>query len=431
MDYEVSNETALADNPENKSLNGLMYVMPQSLSSSSNKTFIRQQSQRTEYKEQGTIVFDMNTGSSYIDPANCFLYFNVYTDSAADVTTNTNYSPLKEEISALALINEVHIHAKSGIELDRIQECNQYNATRHILECGKEHRDGWSRIWGGGPWIGGHAPIQSQIGNENTPTRICLPMSLISGLFRPTIKGMKMPPGLLSGARIEITLEEFGRAFSEDVGTAAATTYIVTDPVIICLAHTLNDSSQAVLNEQSVTNGLEYTYPRAFTAVEPSTSNSVNIQVKKAVSQGMRAFAVPVASLEYNDRASDSFYSSLIYDKYQFRVGTHFYPQQRIDSLVEGYLTTTNIYNKAYVSSWDPPALSYEDYAGATTQNYIQGAAFESDALLNISGCPINNSQTLSLESTVQAGGAEFRWYMFLEYTACARSFLTNVEVKI
>jgi hypothetical protein len=121
-------------------------------------------------------------------------------------------------------------------------------------------------------------------------------MKVISGLFEPTVKGQKMPPGLLSGARIEITLEEFGRAFGAAVGGHNATTYVVDNPIIVCLAHELNDNSQRVLNEESVENGLEYTYTRVFTTVEPTAASSVNIQIKKAVAQGLRAFAVPVAS---------------------------------------------------------------------------------------------------------------------------------------
>lgn len=428
-DFETKVETQIADNPEIQAKNGLLYVMPQSLSSTVNRTFIRQQSQRQTYLPGQTMVFDMNTGSRYIDPDNSFLYFDIFTDSATDKTLNVNYSPLKESVGALALIEEVHIHAKSGIELDRIQECNQYSYTKNLLKNGKDHYNDWARVWGGGDWIAGHAPLNGQIGGA-TRTRVCLPMKLISGLFEPVIKGMKMPPGLLSGARIEITLESFGRAFSADVGASVATTYTVENPVIICMAHEMTDNTQATLNEVSVENGLEYTYCRCFTAVEPSTSNNINIQIKKAVSQGLRAFAVPVKSADYEARNADSFWSDLPFTNYQWRVGSLFYPQQRVDSHIEGYITTTSIYDKGRVSGWNPPAISYDDYAGVAP-NFIQAAGFEQDSTINLAGCPINNSQNLTLESSVNTGGDEYRWQLFLEYIAVARSYLTNVEVKI
>lgn len=428
-DFEVKAETELAENPEVQAKNGLLYVMPQSLSSTVDKTFIRQQAQRQTYLPGQTMVFDMNTGSRYIDPDNCFLYLDVFTDSPTDKTLDTNYTPLREQVGALALIEEIHIHAKSGIELDRIQEVNQYAYTRALLRDGRDHYNDWARIWGGGEWVATHAPINGQIGST-TRTRVCLPMKLLSGLFDPVVKGMKMPPGLLSGARIEITLESFARAFSSDVGASAATTYTVENPIIICMSHELNDNSQSVLNETSVENGLEYTYCRAFTAVQPSNSNNVNIQIKKAVSQGLRAFAVPIKSTSYENRAEDAFWSDLSFNNYQYRVGSNFFPQQRIDSAIEGYLTTTSIYNKGRVSDWNPPALNFDEYAGAAP-NYIQGAGFETDSAINLSGIPINNSATCTIESTVNAGGNEYRWMVFLEYVAVARSYLTNVEVKI
>ena len=109
----------------------------------------------------------------------------------------------------------------------------------------------------------GVAPKNAQCGSVGT--RVAIPLKVISGLFEPTVKGMKMPPGLISGARVEITLEKFARAFgplvkpSGDTTSTSATTYSVNNPIIICLAHELSDNSQMVLNEESVENGLEYT----------------------------------------------------------------------------------------------------------------------------------------------------------------------------
>jgi len=199
-----------------------------------------------------------------------------------------------------------------------------------------------------------------------------------------------MPPGLLSGARIEITLEEFGRAFGAAVGGHGATTYTVENPQIVCLAHELSDNSQRVLNEESVENGLEYTYTRVFTTVEPSTSNTVNIQVKKAVSQGLRAFAVPIpAASVATQNEDDSFRSDLPFTRYQYRIGSSFYPQQKIDTLAEGFWTTLNLYNKSPASSWFSSALSYDEYTYGglpNGPNLIMGAGFETDQRLNLTG---------------------------------------------
>lgn len=431
MDFEVKTEAELAANEEVQAKNGLLYVMPQSLSSSTNKTFIRQQAQRASYPAGETITFDMNTGSRYIDPENCMLMFNVETDG--DAQTAANYIPFKGDVGAVSLMKHLTIHAKSGVELERLQECNQYSYTRAKLLENSDYWDKWSALWGAGLKADGTNKAQAKCGS--TPLKVAIPMNVISGLFRPTVKGMKMPPGLISGARIEITTEAFVRAFGDDVGTHDnSTTYTITNPIIVCLAHELGDNSQRILNEVSVDNGLEYTYTRAFTTVEPTASTSPNIQIKKAVSQGLRAFAVPVLSTSVNDRTvTDSFTSPLAYTRYQFRIGSQFYPQQQIDSSQEGYWTTMNVYNKSPMSSWYSSSLSFDEYSttdGNVGPNLIQGASFESDQRLNLAGVPINNSSTLTLESTVP-GGTEHSWFIFLEYVCVSRSFLTNVEVKI
>ena len=430
MDFEVTAETELADNPEVQQKNGLLYVMPQSLSSSVNKTFIRQYAQRTQYGPGDTIVFDMNTGSRYIDPENCALMFTVSTTDGLPKVVDTTYTPFTDELGALSLINEIRVHAKSGVELERVQEVNQYAYLRAKLRENSDYWEKYASLWGGGRLKGvvADVPVNSQIGNTSTPTRILMPMKLLSGLFDPTVKGMKMPPGLLSGARIEISLENFGRAFDAAFNAQAGTSYVVNDPIITCMAHELTDSSQRVLNEESVENGLEYTYTRVFTAAEASASDTINIQVKKAVSQGLRAFAAPIPTATLNAQGPDSFISNINgYSNWQYRIGSNFYPQQRVDSTVEGYYTTLNIYNKNDTDGWFSNDLSYDEYLEDFS---IMGAGFETDSRLNLTGVPINNSATLELQTNVTAA-EEYKWFVFLEYVAVARSFLTNVDVKI
>lgn len=431
MDYEVKGEAELASNPEVQSKNGLLYVMPQSLSSSVNKTFIRQQSQRQSYSEGETMVFDMNTGSRYVDPENCMLMFDIATDGAAQ--SEGVYTPFKSDVGAVSLIEELHVHAKSGVELERIQECNQYSYTRAKLRENTDYWTKWASMWGGGLYSDGSAKAQAQCGS--TAKRVVIPMKVISGLFSPTVKGMKMPPGLLSGSRIEITLEEFGRAFGAGLLGHAATTYTVTNPIIVCLAHELGDNSQDVLNEESIETGLEYTYTRVFTTVEPTSSTSVNIQVKKAVAQGLRAFAVPVLATTVASQASSaSFTSNLNYTRYQFRVGSAFYPQQRVDTHAEGFWTTMNLYNKSACSSWFSSTLSFDEYDNDALDvgpNLIMGAGFEQDQRLNLTGVPINNSATMTLEATTVTPSGIYNWFVFLEYVAVAKCYLTNVELKI
>jgi len=374
------------------------------------------------------MVFDMNTGSRYIDPENCALVFGLALTGATGAQSPTNHRTFSSNAGAIACIEEIRIHAKSGVELDRIQECNQYVFTRSQLRENSDYFTKYASMWGGGliNATTANRPLLGQLGA--TSQTYAIPMGLISGLFNPTVKGMKMPPGLLSGARIEIVLEEFGRVIGPAEGTMTVNGYAVTDPYIHCLSHELSDNSQAVLNEESVENGLEYTYTRCFSTMEASDSTSLNIQVKKAVSQGLRAFTIPIIQTNSVDEDEDSFSGALTYTSFNYRIGSSFYPQQKADSAVESYYITQNLYNKHAVSGWYSSALDFDTYAAV--QGVI-GGDFESDQRLNLSGTPINNSNTLSLNATVPAPGALVNYYVFLEYVAVSRSYLTNVEVKL
>ena len=49
-----------------------------------NKTFEKEYAQRQSYSESDTIVFDINSGSSYIDPTTCMLSFKLNVTGEAE-----------------------------------------------------------------------------------------------------------------------------------------------------------------------------------------------------------------------------------------------------------------------------------------------------------------------------------------------------------
>jgi hypothetical protein len=407
-DSEVKTESVVGSSDAILKMNGLKYSMPQSLSTTVNKTFIRQYAQRQSYAAGETIIFDINTGSRYVDPTNSALLF--------DVSTTGSNAPFSSDAGAIALINEIRIFAKNGVELDRIQEVNQYVHTTSHYKDSSDAIDRYATLYGRGETVQTGAGLI-----------VMIPMSMLSGLFNPIVKGMKLPGALISGARIELVLEKAERAFN----AAGITGYTITNPKILMMGSELNDNTQRVLNSESAQNGLEYTYPRVFTTTETSAQTTVNIQVKKAVSQGLRAICVPVDSAVVESKNDDSFSSvagGVVFTDYQYRIGSNFYPQQKIDSLVESYYVTQNSFNKNTDRSWYAGSLSINEYA---TSKYGVGAGFETDSRLNLSGVPINNSATLELQGSVDLNVAAVKYYVFMEYVAVSRSFLTNTTLKL
>ena len=423
MDFEVKSETALAADPAVQSKQGLLYVMPQSLSASVNATFIRQQSQRQTYDAGSTIVFDINSGSRFVDPDNCALVFDIVTDNGDN---DTVYRAFSSNAGATAIIDEIRIHAKSGVELDRIEHCNQYVFSKSLMKEDSDYFNKYGSLWGmcDPKTTAANIPDHSKLGTNKR--RYIIPMKVISCLFNPIVKGMKLPPGLISGSRIEIVLAQPGRVFGEAVGGPAATTYTITDPYIEMMSHELSDNSQRVLNEEAVSSGLEFAYTRVFGVRETSGASTVNFQIKKAVAQGLRAFCMPILATDDSTEGKNSFTGNLEYQKYQYRVGSMYFPQQKVEGREEGFYVSQSMYNKHRTSGWYSNVLSMDTYKELQP---IMGAGLERDATLNLAGIPINNSNTLTLEATT-AAATNYNYYLFLEYVAVARSFISNVEVK-
>ena len=423
-DFEVKEQNVVLEDKrpgtnEDKimELNGLKYKMPQILSTTITRSLIKQYSQRQSYSEGGTIIFDMNTGDNYIDPHDCCLKLEVQM-----VGTNADWTSALPEIGAYALFNEIRIFAKSGAELDRIQDVNQYIHITHPFTATTDSIAKYGTLTGKGVAVNNNL-------NGNWSTFI-LPLSKLSGLFNPDVKNQKLPPNIISGARIELVLESFVRAFIS-TENQENTSFNIRNPQILMMANRLNDLTQRVLNQEASQSGLEYTYPRVFSASEASASSTQSIQVKKAVSQCKRVITCAKLSTLVNLSTTDSFKTTYHpannkFVDFQYRVGSFYNPQQKSTSNSEHLFITMSSYNN-HMNNLDAKAIDLNKYL---TDYYSVGVSFESNILLNRSGIPINNSNTLEFQATV-LNTAEHRYYVFMSYTSVIKARISNLQVKI
>jgi hypothetical protein len=241
--------------------NGLRYVMPKPLSTTLVRTFKKNYSQRQTYSETETIVFDLNV-TGQVDPEISYLYLKLASDQEFQFGIN----------GVCSIIRDIRISSKNGVELDRIQSFNAWAQLYLSAMVDKSKLDKMGRLAG-----------ISEVFTAGTQHNFIIPLTWLSGLFRPHVKGQKVPSHMLSGARVEIQLESVGRALHR-TGTSP-TAYQVDKATLVMMEHTLNDSTLKVLTEESANNGLEYVYDRVFTSPETSANAVFNNQIKKAVSQ--------------------------------------------------------------------------------------------------------------------------------------------------
>jgi hypothetical protein len=410
-------------------MNGLKYAMPQPLSVAVNRTFKRQYSQRQDYAPGQTMVFDINSGSDYIDPSSCNLNF--------DVTFKTTTTPTAGDVigfgtgaGAASLIEEIRIISKNGTEIDRTQNAN---VLAKIMADYVYSADGQVMLENAGynqtATAGGSGVF--------TAVKYTIPMSLISGFFRPTVKGMKIPAGLASGLRIELVLASAARALELTPATSASGVgYDVTDPVMLFSSVSLNDPTQSVLMTESAKSGLEYTYPSYFdTPVGLGTGLQINEQVKKAVSQATRVFATVYntsGGAAVGNELYDGFQSipSSQFANYQYRVGSSYYPQQTVDSVSEAIYVTNATFDKMRDDRVNPNSVTLSEYT--TGGKFLIGHPLETDDRLNLSGIPLNNSNVLELRATLgSAGGADRELLIFTEFISVSKTRINSTDLKI
>lgn len=400
------------------STNGLFYRMPPTLSTTVDRTFNREQANKSSYTQGETIVIDLNIGTSYLDPKNAMLSFDltVTATAGADNADRVTFG----SGSAANLIKEIRFLSKNGCEVDRTTKSNKLTKIQQDYMYSVEGQR-YLQMAGIGRVLGGAAGLAAN------KQRFVIPMAFISGFFRPVVKGMKMPGGLMSGMRIELTLEDPTLCFQRTAGTATALSYTIEDPTMLMMLHELNDPTQAVLLQNSSDTGLEYTFPSYFESGGESTQIRVNDQVKKAVGNCNKIF-VAVYDLAgdnniltiTNDPVAAC--NSTSFAEFQFRVGANYYPQQTIKSDIEAWYIATSAFKGGET------AVTLADYQSGG--KFLLSHPLEADSALNLSGIPLNNSN-LAAYQIAMTTSINREYAVFIEFITVAKTFINKTSIKI
>jgi hypothetical protein len=412
------------------SSNGLKYRIPQPISTGVSRSYKKEYSQKNEYNKNQVMVFELNTGTNYVNPNSALLSFkfNFVTQAPAAGDKAARLVKWCGSLGAAALFTEIRIISKNGIELDRISDAAVLSkifvdyavSIERIREL--EMASGY-----------GSGDIENEVdagdSSLDAPLECLIPMKYLSGFFRPVIAGMLLPAGLASGLRIEISL-------IPEISQALLTTgmlpvsYTVTDPVLILETTEMNDPVQGALMKESASNGLEYTFPSYYSTKLTVTANgTIATQVNKAVSQATRLFVILQDPLL--DAAAEILVDSLkstpveSYKSYQFRVGQNYFPNLNVDRRTEkmGYALSA-------LNGWTDDKGCIVDFEGyMSLGKAVVATSLETADRLNLSGLMLNNSSTGEIRLTV--GAQAVRGVFFLEFIAVVKTALNKSSLRI
>lgn len=308
-------------------VNDLNYVLAPDLSVSVNNTFKNHFFQSSEYTDTQRAICILNSGADYADTRSSTLNF------AIELTASTDsFGYFGKHGSVLNCIKNIAISSRSGDEISRVTDLNHLSAMTNGFKYSKE----WIETVGGSI---GYGECLYPPTHAHARRHFSIPLYLLSDFFG---YGRLMPAMVLAGLRIEIEWEYPKIAF-QAVSASSLTSsgggissYKISNPYISLRSVQLTDGTQRALNEMSAVNGLEIVYcdHERTESVLPSGGVVLNLEVRKAASRALKAYA----SIRTNHLGADDSKDSFRTEKYdyltwQWQLGSLYFPQQPVKAL--------------------------------------------------------------------------------------------------
>lgn len=414
-------------------INQLSYKLPPQISIASKCTHVINYSQQASYTT-GLVVFDCQTGSQFIDPQASYLRFVVNPNDSTHCFGSG---------SACNLITRVVVATSSGKELSRVED---FNLLAKITDVYNNSVD-WRTTLGisqGYP----QGQIEASKYADAIPSTgrlFIIPFQTLMPCMSP--HGAKLvPPNIMSGLRIEITLADPNDAFCsvDQKAPATLTGYTVNSVELHMKAYELADAFQRKIQEMSV-NGLNYLYKEHFhNIVSPGANSNINFDIKKACSKALTARILTrdsaILSAVGRDRMASAPFN---YIKYQAHIGSDYFPnapmqlpgQPTIDNINETYYYT--MYAQDKLEKWNPGGVSPKTYLGRTLDgtlndvysNGIIAFNFNKSNVSDMSGYTVSNSRAVLIDLQQSDTVVNARIDVFLTFLRLAKVYQSNCVV--
>ena len=272
---------------------------------------------------------------------------------------------------------------------------------------------------------------------------LVVPLWILCGCFNN--KDQYIPPNFLAGAKLELKFASTAVAFS----TVGAGITVQIEPSIVLDSAKVYDSVAAqLLDQQSdvARSGLQFTYSTWFNNSSATATTQINVDVQQSASITQKVICAIRRGDDIAAADQDSFQTEAALADYQWRLGSTYYPQARVQL---GVGRQTEAYMQSLIA-WDSAPCQYQghksegncDVALQDFQKvYAQAAADrnrvsphyattleKSGVGLTLTGEPTNNSRSLNFSAT--CGDSQNRdVQIFLMYTRIANIMGQNLVV--
>ena len=405
-------------------VNKMLYKMPPSLGITARRHHVIDFSQQNAYKNGQTMVFDLQTGSYFIDGKNSYLRVDIV--PSEDCTFASG--------GATNVINRVVVRTKSGKEWCRCEEFNLY--ARNILRytCNENYLNRTGKSYG---YTGDGVKTANVFNNTDNGTRFTIPLWLIPCFNQDKL----LPPQIMEGLRIELTLASVGEALTTTA--TAPTEYTVKNAEIHSDAYDIADQFKRKVAEMSARQGLILVHKEYFHSNVGSRENvsSYNFDIKKACSKACRNFT----TLRSNDNISAVGEDSMnaeryAVQRYQAHIGQDYLPNQPIsipavpteNNINEAYYDTQFVWDKVN-QCWYPNTVNPKEFLGDDQTKATCGmVAFNLNKshVTDLDGYVLNNSRALVVDIQCGTTDANRKLDSFLQHLRVAKVYTANAEIR-
>jgi hypothetical protein len=410
-------------------VNQLQFTLPPQLGIATSRKHVVMFPQQASYTGASTIIIDSQTGSTYVDPFNSYFVFRVA------LTTNGGNPWSWGSGSVANLIDRIIVRSRSGKELSRVESFPLWAKFSQLYSNGRDWNRTISRSQGYADY--GIDPTNATYGDSNASGdtySFVLPLHIIP-CFKP-LNGKLLPPQLMEGLRLEITLASPVATITSYNATALTTVTSVVTPELHYDCFTIADQFARKIIDMSARSGLKLLYEEAFHTLVVANTTTINFDIKKACSKGLRLMLIPrnnaVVGVANSDPSGSNTYPFLTQ---QINIGSEYIPNQKlttgIDSktFMEGYYQTMFAHNALSGST----SISPDEYLGSANRSTYNSAmtcfTLNKSNVTGLNGFVINNSRALVVNLTRTALPADLRVDAFLVHLRSLDVMVSNVSV--
>jgi len=411
-------------------VNQLQFTLPPQLGIATSRKHVVMFPQQASYTGASTVIIDSQTGSTYVDPFNSYFVFKVA------LTTNANVAWSWGSGSVANLIDRIIVRSRSGKELSRVESFPLWAKFSQLYSNGRDWNQTISRAQGFADYT--VLPTNSTYGDSYASVAthtFILPLHVIP-CFKP-LNGKLLPPQLMEGLRLEITLNNPLNTVTSYNATPISSVSSVITPELHYDCFTIADQFARKIIDMSARSGLKLLYEEAFHTLVVSATSTINFDIKKACSKGLRLMLIPrdndYVNVANTDPVESARYSFLTQ---QINIGSEYIPNQKlttgVDSktFMESYYQTMFAHNALNGSTSISPA----QYLGTDDRSSYNSAmscfTLNKSNVTGLNGFVINNSRALVVNLTSSVAIVpSLRLDAFLVHLRSLDVMVSNVSV--